>query len=65
MGGIPVHFSAVQESFIKGFNDAAVSEDSNISIQVNITIIIMIFWNVFSKEKKFIFELKAPVIQTL
>lgn len=63
MGGIPVHFSAVQESFIKGFNDAAVSEDSNISIQVNITI--MIFWNVFSKEKKFIFELKAPVIQTL
>jgi len=54
MGGIPVHFSAVQESFIKGFNDAAVSEDSNISIQVNITV--MIFWNVivFSKEKKFI-----------
>ena len=63
MGGIPVHFSAVQESFIKGFNDAAVSEDSNISIQVNSTI--MIFWNVFSKEKKLIFELKAPVIQTL
>ena len=33
--GIRYHFSAVQDCFIKGVNDAAVSEDSNISIQVN------------------------------
>lgn len=36
---IHVHFSAVQDCFIKGFNDAAVSEDSNISIQVNYIIV--------------------------
>ena len=46
--GIHVHFSAVQDCFIKGFNDAAVSEDSNISIQVKY---IMVFWNMLLKEK--------------
>lgn len=64
MGGIPVHFSAVQESFIKGFNDAAVSEDSNISIQVNIAINNDILKCIF-KRKEIYIELKAPVIQTL
>lgn len=40
LNGIHVNFSAVQDCFTKGFNDAAVSEDSNISIQVNTCVMV-------------------------
>ena len=50
---------------MKGFNDAAVTEDSNISIQVKYSYC-MIFWNIMVVNfKKMSFDLKALVIQTL